>query len=420
MSAIAPRIKENTTIKGVRLLSLKTSTPEIVMLKFSFKGGFVFQNDLRVNIPNMLAGLLDKGTKKKSKVVLRKLLAAKGLSVNFSAGSHFADGSFYALKDDLETVLKLGGEMFQMPKLDPKEIELFKKQQIAGALERKQDTDWRAIQALRANIYPKDHYLYLSPVDDTIQAIKSVNRKTLLDFHSSYFGRGTIQAVLAGDVGVREEQAVLAMFRSWKAVTSLDFAHKAVPLPRKATEVSVPIKDKANISVAIGQALSIHRNHPDYYPLLLGVMILGDDFTARLMQEIRDKRGLTYGIYATLSGFEDQADGFFSVRAGFAPSKLREGEQATLTEIKRFVQDGVTEAELTSRKENYLGSFIVGYSTTTGLASDILNDAELGHPKTYIDEFPQIIKAITVRQVNDAIKKHIDPTKLVIARAGSI
>jgi zinc protease len=151
----------------------------------------------------------------------------------------------------------------------------------------------------------------------------------------------------------------------------------------------------------------------------VGTAILGQGFTGRLMGTVRDREGLTYHIGATVS--EDSiADGAWSIIASFAPSLLDKGVASTRKVLDTWWQDGITEAELNARKQGLIGGYLVGLSTSGGLAGTILASVERGYDLSWLDGYPEAVKAVTREQVDHALRAHLDPSKMVLVEAGSV
>jgi zinc protease len=169
----------------------------------------------------------------------------------------------------------------------------------------------------------------------------------------------------------------------------------------------------------LGQATGLRYSDPDGLALHLGTAILGRGFTGRLMGTVRDKEGLTYNIGASVRD-DTIVDGAWEISASFAPSLLSKGIESTRRELSKWWQDGVTEQELTVRKQGVIGSYAVGLSTTTGLAETIMVNTQRGYDLSWLDDYPRALKALTPTQVNAAIKNHLNPNTMELVEAGSI
>jgi zinc protease len=179
------------------------------------------------------------------------------------------------------------------------------------------------------------------------------------------------------------------------------------------------LPDKSSVSVAIGQPSGLRVSDPDWLPLNIATGVLGRGFTSRLIGNVRDREGLTYGIGAGLAG-DTFRPGVWITKATFAPALLDRGLASTRREIDSWWRDGVTADELEYRKGAAAGQFTVGLETTQGLAEQLLRCAERGFDVSWLDEFPGKVRALTTEQVNAALKKHLAPEKMVTVKAGTL
>ena len=135
--------------------------------------------------------------------------------------------------------------------------------------------------------------------------------------------------------------------------------------------------DKPNVSVIVGQPTGLKYSDPDALALRVGTAILGRGFTGRLMANVRDKEGLTYGIGAGLAN-DSLVDGEWRITANFAPQLLDKGMDSTKRELDSWYKDGVTAQELDRVKSALIGTFKVGMATTDGLVERV---AGFGAPR---------------------------------------
>jgi zinc protease len=168
-----------------------------------------------------------------------------------------------------------------------------------------------------------------------------------------------------------------------------------------------------------GQTTGLRYSDPDTLALRVGTSVLGSGFSARLMANVRDKEGLTYGIGSYVSG-DTFVDGDWRIQANFAPAMLEKGIASTKRQLSAWYQEGITDAELAQRKTDLAGSYKVGLSTTGGMAGTILNTLNRDLDLAFIDQYPDRVAALTTAQVNGAIKKYLDPEKMVLIKAGTV
>jgi zinc protease len=137
------------------------------------------------------------------------------------------------------------------------------------------------------------------------------------------------------------------------------------------------------------------------------------------MANVRDKEGLTYGIYSAVTN-DTYADGDWRIGAQFAPELLEKGLASTKRQLTAWYQSGITEAELKNVKGDMVGYYKINLSTTGGMATTILGTMNRELPLTFIDEFGNKVNSLSLADVNGVIKKHLDPDKMVLIKAGTV
>ncbi|HUR59363.1 MAG TPA: insulinase family protein, partial [Opitutaceae bacterium] len=182
----------------------------------------------------------------------------------------------------------------------------------------------------------------------------------------------------------------------------------------------VQMPGKTSVSFVIGQPSRLRYADDGYQALNMATAVLGGGFfSARLLDIIRNREGLTYGIGASLSG-DTYSDGAWQISGTFAPELLEKGVASTLRELHRFAREGLTAEELATFKVTLTGSYQVQLSTTGGVATALLHAVQRGYGPEWIDEFPRRIQSLVLGDVNAAIKKHLDVDKTVSVLAGTI
>src|ERR1700680_1164350 len=343
--------------------------------------------------------LLDRGTKKLDEFAIAEQLDNVGAEIAFSVGTQSLEIRAKCLKKDLPLVLGLIAAELRTPALQAAEFNKAK-QQFIGALEASsQNTEARAQEAFGRAIFPQGHPNRPHAISEYEAAAKAATLDELKAFHAKYYGPAHMTLVVVGDVAAAEAQpGIDKAFSGWTGGQHYVRPATAAVL-KEAREVSVPLADKPSVSVLIGQPTGLRYKDPDALALRVGTAILGSGFTGRLMGVVRDKEGLTYNIGAGMA--EDSiGDGRWDVSASFAPALLDKGLASTRRELDRWWKDGVTDRELDARKQGLVGGYLVGLSTTGGLANAILTYGQRGYDVNRIEEYPQAGKAWTRGGVN--------------------
>ncbi len=406
-------------VAGIDLITYHTDVKEVVVILASLPAGDAMAEPGNIAIPTLAGMMLDRGTKSLDKFAIAEQLDNVGAEIAFSVGTQSLEIRAKCLKKDLPLVIGLIAAELRTPALQMQEFNKAK-QQFIGALEAStQNTEARAQEAFGRAIFPQGHPNRPHTVSDYEAAAKSATLDELKAFHAKYYGPAHMTLVVVGDVAAPAAQAEIEKaFAGWTG--GQDYVRPATPaVLGAAREVSVPLDDKPSVSVLIGQPTGLRYKDPEALALRVGTAILGSGFTGRLMGIVRDKEGLTYNIGAAMAD-DSIADGRWDMSASFAPTLLDKGIASTRRELDRWWKDGVTDQELAARKQGVVGSYLVGLSTTAGLANAILTDVQRGYDVSRVESFPDAVKALTRDEVNSAIKNHLNPNAMVLVKAGSV
>jgi zinc protease len=406
-----------TNIAGIDVILYPTSLSDVVTLVGSLPAGDALAAD-NVALATLTAAMLDKGTTTKDKFALAKELDHVGAQISFSADAQTLNIQARSLKADLPLVLNILADELRHPAFSAEEFAKAKIELSGNLKQRAESTEYRAADAFSRATFPKGHPNRRAPLEEWNSAIDHATVDEVKHFHRRIYGPFHMVLVLVGDLDIPKIQAGLKKdFAGWAGGATYAQSPKAVAAVPVDQKVSMP--GKTSVTVLAGQPTGLRYHDPDSLPLRMGVAILGNGFTSRLMGTVRDKEGLTYHISA---GVADDTfdDGDWRINATFAPTLLEKGISSTQRELDKWWQDGVTAEELQARKTDLIGSFQVSLATSSGIASTMLHTVQRGYPLSWIDEYPQSVNALTLVQVNAAIKRYVDPHKLIIIKAGSV
>lgn len=404
---------------AARTLLLPTPVDRVV----SFRGSFETRPDFGAGEEleqKLVTRMLDKGTRHRDRFAVAGELENRGAQLSFSADGLRCGFSGRVLRSDLPDVLVLLAEQLREPLFDPDEFEKVKAQHAASLRRSLESTSTQAAGAVARRLYPADHPNYRPAPEAMLARLGALTVEDVRAYHAAHFGARRLQLAFAGDLDPEvTAAAVTATLGDWAPPqAAAPFATAADPEP--PGRVDVPIADRQNLDVRMAHALRVRRGDPDYLPLFVGNYILGGNFSARLMSTVRDEQGLTYGIGSSLSGVEVEYDGTWRIAVTLSGDALERGIEATLEQVRRFVEGGVTPAELEEKQTTITGAYKVGLATTGGLALSLLLNAERGFDVDYLDRYPQLIEALTCDDVNGAVRRHFDAEALHIAAAGTL
>ena len=407
-------------IGGIDLTMLKTGIKDVVTIRGSLGAGDVFNPPSNPAIADLTASMLDKGTAQRDKFAVAELLEQTGATLTFSTGSHTLNFSAKCLRKDVPKVIALLAEQLRTPRFDADEFSKVKRQLVGRFKRSLEDTDYRADAAFNRVIFPKGHPNSPPPSESYLAGLESASLAEVRNFHAAHYGPSSMRIVAVGDVNDADlSEAVTRAFQGWTGGKKFPTASRAPRLTSILTE-KVIIPGKTSVSVVIGQPSGLRHGDPGYLALSMGTSVFGSGFfSARLLDIIRNREGLTYGVGATL-GVDSFSDGSWSIRGTFAPELLEKGLVSIQRELKRLVESGVTAEELANFKVTLAGAHKVGLATTSGLAAAILNALQRGYGPEWLDEYPVRVRDLTLQNVNDAIRSEILPETMVTVLSGSL
>ena len=418
-SKISDNIKSNN-ISGIKVLTAKTGVKDVITFRGSFAAGDSFSPESNSMIADLTGNMLDKGTEKKDKFALAEKLENMGADLSFSVDAHSLNFSGKCLTKDVDEVLSLLAEQLRFPVFNTEEFEKLKIQRQGNLKQLLEDTDARASEKSDSMLFPFGHPNHGASIYQLVKDIDGVSLDDVKKFYTKYYGPKSMIFVLVGDLDQDNiSKSIDGVFNGWTG--GIDYPNiDSTDQVSIGETVIVKMKEKTSATLRIAQTTGLKRTDADYLALSIGNSIFGmGGFSARLMSIIRDDEGLTYGIYSQLSG-DTYSDGQFAISGTFSPDLLAKGLNSTMREFRRWVKDGVTTEELAAAKTRAIGGYKVGLSTTSGIASNLLSITQRGYEPSYMDEYPEMINALTLDKVNGAIKKYIDPNKVIKVVAGTV
>lgn len=394
------RVQEEN-IQGARVMVGVSAATDVVSIEGSVLGGPNHcDNEMTAHL---LAELLDAGTKSKKKHVLRELLSARGATLHFWASGDRLYFSASCFPEDVSFTLSLITECLAEPALKPAEIRSAQTRILGELSEESTKTKALAASLLTRLMYPKGHIQRQSTVQEKQALVAKVGRPDILKLQKTIGSEGAVLAI-TGDIEVKK-----VMTAARRALLQLPTAGAGIPAKNTSLESYKPsadfaqVADKANIDTYFGRPLSFTATSSEFLPFMVAASMLGGKglSTGHLMRTIRERDGLTYGIYALPGGFQDGQEGYFQIWGTFSPERYDHSVEATKKEIKVFLTSGLTEDILASKKMEMAGRFLISLSTTRGLAQALHQTALEGRDLAYLSEYPKLLAAVTLKDVRE-------------------
>jgi len=406
-------IQSWTTREGARVLFVEAHELPMFDMRVTFAAGSS-QDQARPGIAMLTNAMLNEGVKGKD--VEKIAQGFEGLGAEFGNGAYrdMAVASLRSLSasDKRDPALQLFAQVVGKPTFPADSLARIKNQVLASLEYDKQNPGKLASLELFKRLYGDHPYGHAS--DGNAKSISAITLAQLQAFHTRAYAAGNAVIAIVGDLDRASAENVAAQVSS---------ALPAGPALAKIAAPKAPKPGPSHIDFPSQQTqiflaeLGIDRADPDYPALSMGNQILGGGaFGTRLMSEVREKRGLTYGVY---SGFSPmQVAGPFMINLQ-TRAELSEGTLTLVQDILRdYLATGPTQKELDDAKREQAGSFPLSTASNASIVSQLGAIGFYHLPLTWLEDFMQQSQALTVEQVKTAMAKHLDADKLVIVTAG--
>lgn len=407
------KIQSWNTAEGARVLFVEAHELPMFDMRLLFAAGSS-QDGATPGIALITNAMLNEGVKGKNVSAIAE--GFEGLGADFGNGSYrdMALASLRSLSapDKRDPALKLFSEVVGKPTFPADSLARIKNQLMASFEYQKQNPGSLAGEELFKRLYG-DHP-YAHPSMGTAKSITPITLAQLKAFHAKAYAAGNAVIALAGDLSRTEAEAVAAQV-SASLPKGPALAKTIEPAEPRSGETHIEFPSKqTHLMLA---ELGIDRADPDYAALSLGNSILGGGgFGSRLMTEVREKRGLTYGVS---SGFTPmQAQGPFLI-ALQTRAELSENTLKLVKDITRdFLVNGPTQKELDDAKRELAGSFPLSTASNSAIVGQLGAIGFYNLPLTFLEDFMTQSQSVTVEQIKAVMSKHLNVDKLVIVTAG--
>ena len=398
---------------GAKVLFVEAHELPMFDLRLTFAAGSS-QDSGAPGLAMLTNAMLNEGIEGKDVTAIAE--GFEGLGADFGNGSYrdMAIASLRSLSaaDKREPALQLFSQVVGQPSFPEDALQRIKNQVLTGFEFQKQNPGKLASLELFEQLY--QNHPYAHPSEGTPESIPGINTAQLRDFHAKAYTAGNVVIALVGDLSREEAEAIAAQVSS---ALPQGAALPPPPVPQQPAATHEHIDFPSNQTHLLLAQLGIPRGHPDYAALYLGNQILGGGgFGTRLMEEVREKRGLTYGIY---SGFSPmQTNGPFMInlqtRADMSDATLQLVQQL----VGAFLAEGPTEAELERSKREVAGSFPLSTASNADIVGQLGSIGFYDLPLTYLEDFMQQVQALSVEEVKAAMNEHLSADDFVIVTAG--
>jgi zinc protease len=413
VAAHAVDIKEITSPGGIKAWLVSDSTIPIIAMNFSFRGGTANDPADKVGRAYFLSGMLDEGAGDLPSEAFQERMSELAVRMSFDAEREYFEGSFQTLSENRDAAFELLRKAVAEPRFDMVPMNKVRGQILVGIKSDSENPSRIASEALLKTMLAS--HPYANDRKGTVDTVNAMTPDDLRDAWKSTFAHDRLLVGIVGDIS--EDEAGKMLDKVFGG------------LPESAGPVSVPDvqwPEKGSITIVerdIPQSVmtfampGILRSDPDFIAAYVMNFVLGDGgFGSRLMEEIREKRGLTYGIYTGLVTWDNGG----LVIGSVSTQNSRAGETLDVlrAELTKMASDGPTQAELDEAKTYITGSYPLRYDSSGKIAQQLLAIQQENLGIDYVNKRNDLVNAVTLEDAKRVTKRLIQPDALTISIVG--
>lgn len=410
-----PAFQEKTLASGLRLLVIEQHEQPLVSLRMMLNAGKAYEPEGKAGLANATASLLTKGTATRSAQQIAQTIDFVGGHLDTSAGTEAGYVDLGVTSDQLDLGFGLLADVVLHPTFPQEEIERWRRQAVNGLQIDQQDASYVASTATTRLIF--GDYPYGRPSGGTPESLAGLTRDDLVAFHKQCFIPNQTILAIVGDVKpadafARAERA----FGSWPKGSPSELPRFDVKPPARTRIVVIDKPDAVQTEIRLGQVGIAYRD-PSLFAAEVYNSIVGGSASSRLYEEIRRKRGLSYGANSFF--LEESQPGFFQVST-FTKTESTADALALAFEVLRGLQEKpVPEAELSFAKTYITGAFPLEVETANGIATKVLEAMHFGFGREFLESYNDRISKVGAADVQRFASTTIHPEQMTAVLVGN-
>lgn len=407
-----PPIEHWQAPSGAQVVFVENHDLPMLDVELSFAAGASEDPPGKDGVASLTHGLLDLGAGRWDESALADRLADLGAVLTGDAGADRATVGLRTLSEETarDGALELLRTVLSQPQFPQPVLERERQRSVAALRDALTKPAVIAARTFWSTLYPGHPY----GREATERTLGAITRDDLVAFHRTHYGAQSASVAIVGDVS-RTQAEVLA-----QRLTEALPGGEAVPQQRPAV-AAVPgerwiAHPSAQAHVLIGMP-AMRRSDADFFPLMVGNYTLGSGgFVSRLVQQVRDRRGLAYNVYSQFAPMTDP--GPFEIGLQTKKEQAHEAVQVVREVLSEFLATGPSDDELNAAKQFLVGSFPLHLDGNRKLLEQISSIAYYGLPLDYLDQYTARIEAVTRADVQAAFVRHIQPAALLTVVVG--
>jgi zinc protease len=398
--------EQQTLPNGLQVFFVSGGSQEVMKVEFVFEAGRWFET--KTASAYFTAQLLSKGTQQKSSFEIAQIFDQYGAHLEVNPGLDFVLVSLYALNKNFEPVLELLMEILSEPVFPEKEVSQAKSVFIQNLKVNKEKTSYVASQAFRKNLFGEAHPYGVDTEESDVEKLKTADFRK----HFETFIH-TPKVFVAGKIDPASKALMLRAFRYYRA--GKEIVEPIHPVKPGSVRDYLDKKETVQRSVRFGQRSAL-RSHQDYIPVLFVSHIVGGYFGSRLMKNIREEKGLTYGISASLHSLK--RDSYLVIGADVNKENTELIFDEIRKELKKLRTDLISDDELETTRNHFIGSLQSEITTPFAHADKIKTITLFNLQEDHYQRMIRKIDSITPSEIRDIAERYFNESDFIQVAAG--
>jgi zinc protease len=411
--AFAMNIQKIKSPGGIEAWLVEEHSIPLMALRFAFEGGSSQDPAGKEGEANFITAMMDEGAGDLKSEEYQERMEELAMRMKYEDSKDALYGSFETLTANRAKAVELLKLSIQKPRFDSDAVTRIKQQLLANLAYADKDPDKVALREWYAQAFAGHPYGRRS--EGTQATISSITHDDLADYHRRTFARDNLKVVAVGDITPEELGKLIDdVFGGLPAKADLTPVKNTQPITGgslRVTEMGVPQ------SVAIFGFGAMPRKDPDFLTAFVVNHILGGGgFTAKLMEEVREKRGLAYSVYTYLQPYKHA-----SIMIGSVATKnasMAESLKIIRQQIKKMAEDGPSAEDLAAAKSYLTGSYALRFDTNSKIAAQLLGLMVEGFGPEYVENRNKMIEAITIEDAKRVAARLFKPDDLIVTVVG--
>ena len=411
--AHAMKIQTVKSPGGIEAWLVEDHSVPLMALKFAFEGGNAQDPVGKEGLANFITGMMDEGAGDMTASAFQERMEEIAMRMSFEDSKDYMYGSFETLTVNRDKAVELLRLAMNKPRFDADAVERVRQQLLAGLVYADRDPDKRASREWYATAF--EGHPYARPANGTKQSVSAVTGADLESYRRRVFARNTVKIVAVGDVDPATLGPMLdTLFGGLAEKADLAPVPKIAPVAggrQRVVEMAVPQ------SVALFGLGAMARKDPDFIPAFVMNQILGGGgFASRLMEEVREKRGLAYSVYSYLQPFKHT-----SIFAGGVATKneaIAQSLDVIRGELKRMADNGPSETELANAKSYLTGSYALRFDSNGKIGGQLLGILTEDLGIDYVEKRNAQVEAVTMADIKRAAARLLKADDLIVTIVG--